>query len=73
MERPGGHLAEDELGEAGPEAAPPARQEARPGSGGGAAEAVEDLEQQVVVQGADAVSAARGAAEATSGLSATAM
>jgi len=59
VERPGGHLAEDELGEAGPETAPPARQKARPDGGGGAAEVREHLEQQVIMKGADAVGAAR--------------
>jgi hypothetical protein len=46
---------EGELGGAGPEAAPPAREEARVGGGAGAAETGEDLEQEVVGKGADAV------------------
>jgi len=48
-------LVEDELRGAGPETAPPAREEARVGCGAGAAEACEDLEQEVVGEGADVV------------------
>lgn len=50
-------LVEDELRGAGPETAPPAREEARVGCGAGAAEACEDLEQEVVGEGADVVGA----------------
>lgn len=46
---------EVERGGAGPEAAPPAREEARAGGGAGAAEAGEDLEQEVVGKGTDVV------------------
>jgi len=46
---------EGEHGGAGPEAAPPAREEARVGGGAGAADTAEDLEQEVVGKGADVV------------------
>ncbi|RLN33632.1 protein argonaute 18-like [Panicum miliaceum] len=55
VERAGGFGVEGELGEAGPEAVPTAPEQACPGGGAGAAEADEDLEEQVVGQGADAV------------------
>ena len=48
---------EGELGEKGPEAAPPAGEQAGVSGGAGAAEAGEDLEEHVVGEGADAVGA----------------
>ena len=57
-ERLGPDVVEGELGEAGPETAPPAGQQAGVRGGAGAAEAGEDLEEHVVGEGADAVDAA---------------
>ena len=50
-----GDPAEGELEEMPPEAAPPAGEGAREGGGTGAAEANEDLEQQVIRKGADPI------------------
>ena len=47
-------VTKHELREAGPEVVPQVREQVGVGGGGGAAEAREDLEQQVIVQGADA-------------------
>lgn len=51
---------EDDLREAGPEAAPPAREQAGVRGGAGTAEAGENLEQHVVGKGADPVLVAVG-------------
>jgi len=55
VERAGRDAVECERGEVGPEPAPPAREQARVRGGAGAAEAGEDLEEDVVGEGADAV------------------
>jgi hypothetical protein len=59
VERAGRDAVECERGEVGPEPAPPAREQARVRGGAGAAEAGEDLEEDVVGEGADAVLAVR--------------
>ena len=58
LDRGEGHVAEDDLAEAGPEAAPPAGEEAGARGGGGAAEAGEDQEEKIVGEGAEVVSSA---------------
>ena len=55
FERGEGDIAEDDVAEDGPEAEPPAGEDAGPRGGADAAEAHEDEEEQVVGQGADAV------------------
>ena len=55
VERAGRDVVERERGEVSPEPAPPAREQARVRGGAGAADAGEDLEEDVVGEGADAV------------------
>ena len=55
LDRAGRDVAEDEIGEAGPEAAPPAGQEAGACGRGGSVEAEEHLEKQILREGADEV------------------
>ncbi|KAE8768174.1 hypothetical protein D1007_60367 [Hordeum vulgare] len=55
LERRECDVPEGEIAEAGPQAAPPAGEEARARSGGGAAEPGEDQEEKVVGEGAEGV------------------